>query len=169
MNDGPARDRPARDRPARDKPAQAGLNPEEFAAYSALVAGSTLLQRAIEQNLHDQADITQVQFEILMQLVDAPEGIRMADLADRLIVSRSGLSYQVGQLEKAGLISRERHEADERGIVARITPKGAAMRDRVLPGHLEIVREALFDVLKPAELAAISAGLGRVAERLRAS
>jgi DNA-binding MarR family transcriptional regulator len=169
MSDGPARDRPAQNRPAQDRQAQPGLNREEFAAYSALVAGSTLLQRAIEQNLHEQADITQVQFEILMQLVDAPDGIRMADLADRLIVSRSGLSYQVGQLEKAGLISRERHVEDERGIVARVTPKGAALRNRVLPGHLEIVREALFDVLEPAELAAISAGLGRVAERLRAS
>lgn len=152
-----------------DAAAQTGLNREEFAGYSALVAGSTLLQRAIEQNLHEQADITQVQFEILMHLVDAAEGIRMADLADRLIVSRSGLSYQVGQLEKAGLITRERHEEDERGIVARITPKGTALRNRVLPGHLEIVRESFFGVLEPGELAAITAGLGRVAERLRAS
>jgi DNA-binding MarR family transcriptional regulator len=147
----------------------AGLNQQEFAGYSALVAGSTLLQRAIERNLHEQADITQVQFEILMQLVEAPDGIRMADLADRLIVSRSGLSYQIGQLEKAGLITRVRHDEDERGIVARITAAGTALRNRVLPGHLEIVREALFDVLEPAELAAITAGLGRVAARLRAS
>jgi DNA-binding MarR family transcriptional regulator len=143
------------------------LTPEEFTAYSALVAGSTLLQRAIEKNLLEQANITQVQFEILMQLRDAPAGLRMAELADRLIVSRSGLTYQVSQLEKAGLITRERHGEDERGVVARITPIGAALRDRILPGHLDLVHEAFFDVVEPDELESLTAALGRVAARLR--
>ncbi|MDQ1561145.1 MAG: hypothetical protein QOE85_486, partial [Actinomycetota bacterium] len=74
------------------------LSKAEFEAYAALLASSTLLQRAVEQNLRDQADITQVQFEVLMNLTDAPDGLRMADLADRLIVSRSGLTYQAGLL-----------------------------------------------------------------------
>jgi DNA-binding MarR family transcriptional regulator len=143
------------------------LTREEFEAYAALVAGGTLLQRAIERNLHDQADITQVQFEILMQLSDAPDGRRMADLADRLIVSRSGLTYQVGRLEEAGLITRERHEGDERGIVARITQAGDELRRRVLPGHLALVRGALFEGLRADELATLTRILGGLADRLR--
>jgi DNA-binding MarR family transcriptional regulator len=143
------------------------LTPAEFAAYAALVAGSTLLGRAIERNLLEQADITQVQFEILMQLSDAPDGRRMADLADRLIVSRSGLSYQVSQLEKAGLITRTRHDGDERGIVARITPAGEKLRKKVLPGHLAIVREAFFDQLDAAQLETITNAMNRVASQLR--
>jgi DNA-binding MarR family transcriptional regulator len=145
----------------------AELTPEEFAAYAALVEGSTLLQRVIEKNLLEQANITQVQFEILMQLAHAPDGIRMAELAARLIVSRSGLSYQVGQMERAGLITRERHGEDERGIVARITPVGEELRERVLPGHLEIVRSSLFSILHEGELDALTAALGRVASGLR--
>src|SRR5262245_21098591 len=127
----------------------AGISPEEFRAYAALIASSTLLQRAVERNLREQADITQVQFEILMNLANVGDaGIRMAQLADALIVSRSGLTYQVAQLESRGWITRERFADDERGIVARITPAGEQIRRRVYAGHVEIVRDAFLDAIE---------------------
>ena len=146
----------------------AGISPEEFRAYAALIASSTLLQRAVERNLREQADLTQVQFEILMNLANAGDaGIRMAQLADALIVSRSGLSYQVAQLESRGWITRERSADDERGVVARITPEGERMRQRVFAGHVDIVRSAFLDAVEPGELATLTAVLERVAGRLR--
>jgi DNA-binding MarR family transcriptional regulator len=144
------------------------ISREEFRAYAALIASSTLLQRAVERNLREQAELTQVQFEILMNLSNAGDsGIRMAQLADALIVSRSGLSYQVAQLESRGWISRERSADDERGVVARITPEGERMRQRVYAGHIDIVRRAFLDAVAPAELATLTAALERVVERLR--
>ena len=102
----------------------ARISREEFRAYAALIASSTLLQRAVERNLREQAELTQVQFEILMNLSNAGDsGIRMAQLADALIVSRSGLSYQVAQLESRGWITRERSADDERGVVVLGTGK----------------------------------------------
>jgi DNA-binding MarR family transcriptional regulator len=146
----------------------AGISRKEFRAYAALIASSTLLQRAIERNLREQAELTQVQFEILMNLSNAGDsGIRMAQLADALIVSRSGLSYQVAQLESRGWITRERSADDERGVVARITPEGERMRQRVYAGHIDIVRSAFLDAVEPAELATLTAALERVAGRLR--
>jgi DNA-binding MarR family transcriptional regulator len=146
----------------------AGISGEEFRAYAALIASSTLLQRAVERNLRDQANLTQVQFEILMNLSLAGNaGIRMAQLADALIVSRSGLSYQVTQLESRGWITRERSADDERGVVARITPKGERMRQRVFAGHVDIVRRAFLDAVEPDELATLTAALERVVARLR--
>jgi DNA-binding MarR family transcriptional regulator len=146
----------------------AAISPEEFRAYVALIASSTLLQRAVERNLREQADLTQVQFEILMNLSSAgASGIRMAQLADVLIVSRSGLSYQVAQLESRGWIRRQRSADDERGVVARITLKGDRLRRRVLAGHTEIVRGAFLDAVEPGELATLTAALERVAGRLR--
>jgi DNA-binding MarR family transcriptional regulator len=145
----------------------ARLNKQEFEAYAALVASSTLLQRAIEKNLQEQqSDLTQVQFEILMHLYNVPDGYRMADLADRLIVSRSGLTYQAGLMEKAGLIARERHGSDERGVVARITDKGEAVRQKVLPGHLAVVRGSFLGLLSSAELDTMTELLGRVTAAL---
>ncbi len=146
----------------------AGISPEEFRAYAALIASSTLLQRAVEKNLREQADLTQVQFEILMNLSNAGDaGIRMAQLADALIVSRSGLSYQVAQLESRDWITRQRSTDDERGVVARITPEGERMRQRVFAGHTQIVRSAFLDAIEPRELATIIAVLERVVDRVR--
>jgi DNA-binding MarR family transcriptional regulator len=146
----------------------AGISRDEFRAYAALIASSTLLQRAVEQNLREQADLTQVQFEILMNLSLAGDaGLRMAQLADALIVSRSGLSYQVAQLESRGWITRRRSSDDERGVVARITSKGERTRQRVFPGHVDIVRSAFLDAIEPGELATLTAALERVARALR--
>ena len=146
----------------------AAISRQEFRAYAALIASSTLLQRAVEWNLREQADLTQVQFEILMNLSTAGDsGIRMAQLADALIVSRSGLSYQVAQLESRGWITRQRSADDERGVVARITPEGERMRQRVFAGHTEIVRSAFLDAIEPDELTTLTAALERVAGRLR--
>ena len=146
----------------------ARISPEEFRAYAALIASSTLLQRAVERNLRKQAELTQVQFEILMNLANAGDsGIRMAQLADALIVSRSGLSYQVAQLESRGWIARERSADDERGVVAHITPKGERMRQRVYAGHIDIVRSAFLDVVEPGELSTLTDALERVAAQLR--
>ena len=146
----------------------AGISDEEFRAYAALIASSTLLQRAVERNLREQADLSHVQFEILMNLSIAGEaGIRMAQLADALIVSRSGLSYQVAQLESRGWITRERSADDERGIIARITPAGERMRRQVFAGHVDVVRTDFLDIVEPAELATLAAALERVADALR--
>jgi DNA-binding MarR family transcriptional regulator len=146
----------------------AGISAEEFRAYAALLAASTLLQRAVDRNLREQADLTQVQFEILMNLSNAGDtGIRMAHLADALIVSRSGLSYQVAQLETRGWITRQRSDDDERGVVARITPAGERIRRRVFPGHVDIVRSAFLDAVEPAELETLTSVLDRVVGRLR--
>jgi DNA-binding MarR family transcriptional regulator len=146
----------------------AGISADEFRAYAALIASSTLLQRAVERNLREQADLSHVQFEILMNLSIAGDvGIRMAQLADALIVSRSGLSYQVAQLESHGWITRVRSAEDERGIIARITPAGERMRRRVFAGHVDVVRSDFLDLVEPAELATLTAALERVAEALR--
>jgi DNA-binding MarR family transcriptional regulator len=145
-----------------------GLSEEEFRAYAALIASSTLLQRAVERNLREQADLSQVQFEILMNLsIAGAAGIRMAQLADALIVSRSGLSYQVAQLESRAWITRERYAGDERGVVARITAKGEQIRKRVFDGHVDVVRSGFLDAVDGTELATLTAALQRVADRLR--
>ena len=146
----------------------AGISGEEFRAYAALIASSTLLQRAVEQNLREQAGLTQVQFEILMNLsIAGDSGIRMARLADALIVSRSGLSYQIAQLESRGWITRQRSADDERGVVGRITPEGERIRQRVFAGHVDVVRTGFLDVLEPGELETLTVALERVVARLR--
>lgn len=144
------------------------LTTEELRAYFALVTAGDLVQRAVSAQFSEHG-LTSLQFSVLASLLEAPEGLRMSDLADELVVSRSGLTYQVTQLEKLGFVERASSSTDSRGVVAHLTDKG---RDRVLetfPGHVELVRENFLDVLTPTEVADVRGALEKVVARLRRS
>ena len=147
---------------------QRWLDPDEMAAWLAFLEVSHLLDRVIEQQLRQDAGLSHAQYEILSRLEAAPGGqLRMSDLADVIIVSRSGLTYQVTQLEKAGLVRRGKCPSDDRGVLAILTPAGRAALLRAAPGHLRVVRENLIDALTPAQLAALTEALAAARARLR--
>ncbi len=140
-----------------------------MAAWLGFLEVSQLLDRAIEQQLRDDAGISHAQFEVLNRLAAAGAGrLRMSELADVIVVSRSGLTYQVSQLEKAGLVRREKCPGDDRGVLAVLTPAGRAALERAAPGHVRLVRRFLIDVLTPEQLTAFAGGLAAARTRLRA-
>ncbi|PBC71654.1 MarR family transcriptional regulator [Streptomyces sp. TLI_235] len=144
------------------------LNENEMAAWRGFVAASNLVARHLERQLKEDAGLSHTQYEILVQLSAAPDGsLRMTELADLLLTSKSGLTYQVGQLERAGLVSRRSCPSDVRGVFAEITDQGWEALRAAAPGHVAAVREALIDVLTPAQLTALADSLGTVAARLR--
>ena len=146
------------------------LDEAEMAAWLAFLEVSHLLDRAIEQQLRRDAGISHAQFEVLSRLAAAPGGrLRMSELADVIVVSRSGLTYQVTQLEQAGLVTREKCPGDERGGLAVLTAAGRAALERAAPGHVRLVRRSLIDVLTPDQLTALADGLAAARSRLRAS
>ncbi|MFF1874115.1 MarR family transcriptional regulator [Streptomyces sp. CB03911] len=145
------------------------LDQDEMAAWRGFVAASNLLNRRLERQLKDDSGLSHTQYEILVHLSAAPEGsLRMTELADRLITSKSGLTYQVTQLEKAGLVSRRSCPSDVRGIFADLTEQGREAVRTAAPGHLAMVRELLIDVLSREQLTVLADGLGEVSRRLRA-
>ena len=146
------------------------LNAEQLAAYLALKEVSSLLEHAVEQQLREDGGLSGPQFQILARLNAAATGrLRMTDLADGLVYSRSGLTYQAAQLEKAGLITRTPAEDDERSIVVEMTPAGRAVLGQVMPGHVEVVQRLMLDALSRADIAAITDILGRVRDQMRAA
>ena len=147
-----------------------GLSSEQLGAYFALMEVSSLLQYAVDEHLRADGDLSYVQFEILARLVDAPEGrLRMTDLADGVVYSRSGLTYQAGLLDKRGLITRSPSPDDERSVIVTVTDAGRALVLRVLPEHADQVRRLLFDPMSGEELTALNAILGRVRTHMRAA
>ncbi len=144
------------------------LDPAEMAAWLAFLEVSHLLERAIEQQLRQDAGLSHAQYEILSRLEAADGGaLRMSELADVIVVSRSGLTYQITQLEKAGLVRRERCPSDERGVLAILTSAGRGALTRAAPGHLRVVRDNLIDALTPAQREALTEGLAAARARLR--
>ncbi len=149
-------------------PAERWLDPVEMAAWLAFLEVSHRLERAIEQQLRQDAGLSHAQYEILSRLEAAEGGrLRMSELADVIVVSRSGLTYQITQLEKAGLVRREKCPSDERGVLAILTRAGRAALARAAPGHLRVVRDNLIDALTPAQREALTEGLAAARDRLR--
>ena len=128
------------------------LKPEQMRTYFALTEAVSLLQYAVRRQLQAEGDLSYVQFEILAKLVDAEQPLTMTDLADGVVYSRSGLTHQAGLLESAGLITRAASPRDQRATVVAITETGRARVAKVLPGHVEVVRDLLFDSLSDQDV-----------------
>ncbi|MGW4247520.1 MarR family winged helix-turn-helix transcriptional regulator [Nocardia sp. NPDC004722] len=142
------------------------LDDDESKAWTSFLAASALVMREVEQHLK-QEGLSHTQYEVLVRLTGAPDGsVRMTDLADSLYTSKSGLTYQITQLEKAGLVRRESCPTDVRGVLAVVTESGRQRLAEVAPGHVATVRHALIDVLTPAQRDRMAEGLSVVADRL---
>ncbi|MDF2580215.1 MAG: MarR family transcriptional regulator [Microbacterium sp.] len=150
-----------------DAPVPAAL-PEEFGVYFLLLEVGARVEQGVQGQLREHGDLSFVQFRILATLgEDRSAGMSMTDIAARLVHSRSGLTYQVGQLEKAGLVVRAASAADERGVDVTLTEKGASLLARVLPGHIEVVRDVLVDALEDTDRTELTRLLAGVAAHLR--
>ncbi|RJK95988.1 MarR family winged helix-turn-helix transcriptional regulator [Vallicoccus soli] len=148
---------------------RADLDPVQLGAYFALMEVAGLLRHAVEQQLREAGDLSWVQFQLLARLgLDAPDGsARMTDLADGVVYSRSGLTYQAGLLERAGLVTRAPSADDERGVTVTITDAGRERLAQVLPGHTEVVRRQLFEPLPREDARALSDLLTPVRDHMR--
>jgi DNA-binding MarR family transcriptional regulator len=151
--------------------APSSLDPVELGAYFALMEVAGLLRHAVEQQLRDEGDLSYVQFQLLARLgLNSPTGSeRMTDLADGVVYSRSGLTYQAGLLEKAGLVTRTPSADDERSVTITITDAGRSVIAQVLPGHVEVLRQQLFSPLSRADVKALGKLLSPVRDHMRAA
>ena len=144
------------------------LDPDQLGAYFALIEVSSLLRHAVEQQLREAGDLSYVQFQLLARLGDSPTGShRMTNLADGVVYSRSGLTYQAGLLEKAGLVTRAPAPEDERGITVTITEAGRARLAQVFPGHIEVINQLLFEPLSRDDVQALAGLLAPVRDHMR--
>jgi DNA-binding MarR family transcriptional regulator len=146
------------------------LDRVQLAAYFALIEVVGLLRHAVEQQLREAGGLSYVQFQLLARLGDSPTGShRMTDLADGVVYSRSGLTYQAGLLEKAGLVTRSPSPDDERSVTVTITEAGRALLAKVLPGHAEVISNLLFQPLSREDAKALAALLAPVRDHMRSA
>jgi DNA-binding MarR family transcriptional regulator len=148
---------------ADDVPA---LDAAQLDAYFALMEAVSLLQHRVEQQLRTEGGISYVQFQLLARL-NARGQLTMTELADGVVYSRSGLTYQAGLLEKAGLITRSPSPDDERATLVTITDSGRALLGQVMPGHIQVTR-LLLDPLSDQDLDHLRDIMTRVRDHMRA-
>ncbi|NUR87193.1 MAG: MarR family transcriptional regulator [Nonomuraea sp.] len=145
------------------------LDEEEMAAWRAFLSAAHLLERRIEEQLKAAAGLTHPQYEILVRLAESPaRQLRMTELARGVVVSKSALTYQITQLEKAGLVERTSCPGDDRGVLAVITDAGVKCLERIAPGHVDVVREHLIDRMTREELRVMTTAMRKSEKSLRA-
>lgn len=132
------------------------LDAEEQRTWRAWLYSTQLLQERLDRELTRETGISHAYYEILVQLSEAPERrMRMSQLADRSLSSRSRLSHAVSRLEERGWVRRQVCPEDGRGQLAVLTEDGFAALEAAAPVHVEGVRTHLFDQLSPAQLTAL--------------
>lgn len=143
--------------------------PAHAAAWLELPAGSrqawlgmlrthARLTSALDVDLQRRHGLSLSDFDVLLTLAVAPgRRRRMAELADAVLLSRSGLTRLVDRLENRGLLVRSRPPADVRQVYAEITDAGCDLLDQAAPAHVAGIRAQFLDRLTPADVDALAA------------
>ena len=144
------------------------LDPDEQAVWRAFLDVSRLLFEQLNRQLSDEAGMSLAEYEILVQLSEAPgRRMRMSEVADRVVSSRSRITHTVGRLEDRGMVAREPCADDGRGVLCVLTDAGFARLEAAAPGHVEMVRTIMFDPLDPPDVDNLGTALTKMREKLR--
>ena len=139
------------------------MDDQELGAWRGFLRAHREVVAHLDEELQRTHDLPLSSYEVLLYLADSEDGrLRMGDLADRLLLSRSGLTRLVDRLERRGLVSRERCEEDARGLFAHITPEGRELFEAARPHHLDGVRRHFLSKLGDAELANLTSAWQRI-------
>jgi len=140
----------------------------ELRVWRLFLTAHARVLRSLEAELLADQKLTLVSYDVLVQLAEAPQRrLRMAELADRVLLSRSGVTRLVDRLERAGLVARQRVAADGRGVIAELTAEGLERLRTASGTHLAgIARHfvARFDAGQLAELGTLLTRLIRPTE-----
>jgi DNA-binding MarR family transcriptional regulator len=113
-------------------------------------------------DLERKTGLTLGDFDVLGQLAEAGGTLRMTELADRTLSSRSGMTRRVDRMVDEGLVRRDSADADARGVVVALTDDGLSRLTETLPIHLRGVSELFVEKLDDQELAALESALDKV-------
>jgi DNA-binding MarR family transcriptional regulator len=139
------------------------LDELQFRAWRAFLYAHSVVVPTLDRELISALGLSFNQFEVLMWLRRAGErGLRMSDLASRVVLSPSGVTRAVDQLERKGLVARCVFEGDKRGSLAALTAEGRTFLRRATDVHLQGLREHFLNHVSRAELEHVATALEAV-------
>jgi DNA-binding MarR family transcriptional regulator len=139
------------------------LSDVEQRAWRAFLSSHTRIVRALDAELHAELGTSLGDHEVLIMLSEHDGAMRMADLADMVTLSRSGLTRRIDHLVTAGLVERRRCPSDGRGVLAVITDAGRDQLGRATPTHIAGVRRHFAEHFDAEELEALAKAHERIA------
>jgi DNA-binding MarR family transcriptional regulator len=121
----------------------------------------------LDAEMQAQRGITLAWYDVLVHLEDAPDGLGMTEIANRILFSKSGLTRVIDRMEAAGLVRRERPPEDRRVVKVLLTPAGLDALDSARAVHRRGIQEHFVSHLDPAQLEQLSGMLQGVREHVR--
>lgn len=133
------------------------LSADEQRAWRSFLEATKVLMDALDRQLQRDAGMPHAYYEILVRLSETEgRSLRMSELAEITLSSRSRLSHAVARLEERGWVVREDCLTDRRGQLARLTDEGFAVLAAAAPGHVAAVRRLMMDVLTRKQLTEVA-------------
>lgn len=144
------------------------LSPAEVRTWRPYIESSLRLETLLDERLRETTGLSLMDYHLLMLLAAAPDRrLRMSELADKMVFSRSRITYQINSMTKRGLVLREPVPEDRRGYRAVLTASGADVLHDAMPLHAESIRELFFDHIRPDELDCIERVFTRLHDTLQ--
>ena len=141
---------------------EASPRPGALDTWRSFLQAHATLMRRLAGDLAQATGLTLGEFDVLAQLAAAGGELRMSELADRALSSRSGMTRRVTRLVTEGLVTRTSDEADARGVVVALTDAGIARLAEAAPLHLRGVVELFVSQLTDEELKLLKSALDKV-------
>ncbi len=140
------------------------IDAQRLRAWRAFLEAHATVTERLERELREERDLPLAWYDVLVQLVEADgHELRMQELADAVLLSKSGLTRLIDRMEQAGLVARRPCELDRRGTYARLTDEGIATLRSSAPTHLRGVAEHFASHLDDEEARILVTALERIA------
>jgi DNA-binding MarR family transcriptional regulator len=146
------------------------LDEDELQAWLKLAGVMLKLSPTLDSQLQRDSDLTHFDYLCLAMLSESDERtLRMSELAARTNASLSRLSHVISKLERKGWVERRPSPQSRRVTLVGLTEDGWQVLVAAAPGHVETVRELVFDDLSPEDVAALDRIAGHIVKRIEAS
>src|SRR5947199_255755 len=133
-----------------------------LAAWRSLLRAHATLVRRLDTDLQRETGLALADFDVLAQLAEAHGELRVTELADRALISRSGMSRRVARLVDEGLVRREKAGTDARGVEVALTEAGVARLAETAPVHARGISNLFVARLDDEELAILERAPNKV-------
>ena len=152
---------------SQDERSLSSPTPERLRAWRLYFESALALMSVLDDELERDAGIPMRLYDVLVHLEDEPQGLRMNELAERILYSKSGFTRVVDRLEEAGFVRRVRPENDRRSILVVLTDQGRETLQRARRSHRHSIEQHFASHLSDTDVRALARALEKLSTHVR--
>ena len=149
------------------EPTLSSPSPERLRCWRLFFESALALGDVLDTELEQAVGIPQRWYDVLVHLEESPDGIRMNELAERILYSKSGFTRVIDRMEEAGLVARVRPADDRRSILVVLTDKGTETMEEARRYHRDGIEQHFSRHLTDADIKALTRALEKVSAHAR--